>query len=141
MSPTTTVVTSGVVRTSERVRSSGLTYRTQDSSPIRLLPSTTPVAGDVLDELLGLPVALVHRDEDVVRVQVAELPEVAHRRLVVQMRLALRHPGHLSGAPAARQSLGREHRVGSLLARLGEHRLVVDLLDRVVAEIPTEEPQ
>ena len=38
-----------------------------------------------------------------------------------------------------RQPLGREHRVGSLLARLGEHRLVVDLLDRVVAEIPAEE--
>ena len=42
VSPTTIVVTSGVVRTSDLVRSSGLTYRTQDSSPTRLLPSTSP---------------------------------------------------------------------------------------------------
>ena len=42
VSPTTIVVTSGVVRTSDLVRSSGLTYRIQLWSPTALRPSTMP---------------------------------------------------------------------------------------------------
>ena len=104
VSPTTIVVTVGVVRTSDRVRSSGT-----DPALPRLAVELAGAVGDalagvVLDELLGQRVALVEGDEDLVGSEEAELPEVAHRRLPVEVDIPLRHPFGLRGPPGRRQA-------------------------------------